>query len=354
MSLQHFRAQGFRCLDDVDLLPDPRVNVIAGANASGKTSLLEAIYYLGRGRSFRASGNRELIQTGQKQFTLFGLAEYEGQPHRVGVEVESGARRIRIDEKNGTGADLAKILPIQAIDPEIHNLVQGDPGFRRRFLDWGVFHVKHQFLAEWRRYQQALRQRNAALRQGEPDTAVFVWDAELVSSGESVDAMRTSFLESYLPKLSSIIDEKLPFDAKCSYRRGWSAECSLQEALDSSRSRDRSMGFTQVGPHRADLALGVHDRRARYRVSRGQQKMLAAAMVIAQTYFVAENGADDLILLVDDPAAELDQDNRQRLFALLQDIPAQMFIAALEPDDLPWLDNGNLFHVEHGKLSSRP
>jgi len=82
--------------------------------------------------------------------------------------------------------------------------------------------------------------------------------------------------------------------------------------------------------------------------------LLAAAMVIAQTYFVAENGADDLILLVDDPAAELDQDNRQRLFALLQDIPAQMFIAALEPDDLPWLDNGNLFHVEHGKLSSRP
>ncbi|NND54331.1 MAG: DNA replication/repair protein RecF [Gammaproteobacteria bacterium] len=350
MTLGVFKASGFRCLESVSLDPDPHLNLIAGANASGKTSLLEAIYYLGRGRSFRASGNRELIRTGSSQFTLYGEISGGDRAHKAGIEVESGSRRVRVDGANATGADLAAILPVQAIDPEIHNLVQGGPEYRRRFLDWGVFHVKHSFLGEWRRFQQALRQRNAALRAGEPDSAVQVWDSELAEGGEAVNQLRESFFEAYIQLLSSIINEKLPFDAKCSYRRGWKADTSLYAALQESLARDRAMGSTQVGPHRADLALEVHDRRARYRVSRGQQKLLAATMVIAQVRLIAGEGSDDLVLLVDDPAAELDRDNRARLFALLQDVPAQMFVTALEAEDLPWADSGRMFHVNQGAL----
>jgi len=206
LSLQSFRASGFRCLDEVSFVPDPRINLIAGPNASGKTSLLEAIYYLSRGRSFRASGNRELIQTGSKQFMLFGDVCFDDQAHKAGIEVESGARRVRVDGQNATGADLANILPVQAIDPEIHNLVQGGPEYRRRFIDWGVFHVKHSFLDQWRRYQQALRQRNAALRLGESDSAVAAWEAELAAAGEAVTALREEFVSAYLELLSAIIN----------------------------------------------------------------------------------------------------------------------------------------------------
>ena len=152
MSLKQFRVSGFRCLAESDFAPDPALNLIAGPNASGKTSLLEAIFYIGRGRSFRASGNRELIQSGQKGFTLYGEIQNGDVIHRAGVEVEAGQRRIRIDGEVGTSAGLAGFLPVQAIDPEIHNLVQGGPEFRRQFLDWGVFHVKHSFLDAWRRY----------------------------------------------------------------------------------------------------------------------------------------------------------------------------------------------------------
>jgi len=113
------------------------------------------------------------------------------------------------------------------------------------------------------------------------------------------------------------------------------------------------MGSTQAGPHRAELALSVEDRRARYRVSRGQQKLLAATLVIAQTRYVAAQTGRELILLVDDPAAELDRENRRRLFDLLQHVPAQMFVTALEAEDLPWSEQGRMFHVEHGRLSSR-
>ena len=164
--------------------------------------------------------------------------------------------------------------------------------------------------------------------------------------------MRSEYLDDFLPLFSSICDDNLTFDAICSYKRGWSSNIGLAEALDESWTRDRAYGSTQVGPHRADLPLEVHDRRARHRVSRGQQKMLGATLVIAQTRFVAGASQDDLVLLVDDPAAELDRDNRNRLFDMLQNIPAQMFVTALEREDLPWTEQGNLFHTDHGKVSA--
>ena len=112
----------------------------------------------------------------------------------------------------------------------------------------------------------------------------------------------------------------------------------------------------RLGPHRADLQIEVQDRRAKHRVSRGQQKMLAAALVISQVRYVAAATDTELLLLVDDPAAELDRDNRSRLFAMLQEMPAQMFVTALEPADLPWSGaisaQGKSFHVEHGKVSA--
>jgi DNA replication and repair protein RecF len=352
VSLKQFRVAGFRCLAEFGFAPDPALNLIAGPNASGKTSLLEAIFYIGRGRSFRASGNRELIQSGQKGFTLYGEIQNGEVIHRAGVEVEAGQRRIRIDGEAGTSAGLAGFLPVQAIDPEIHNLVQGGPEFRRQFLDWGVFHVKHSFLDAWRRYQKALKQRNAALRQHEPESSIRAWDGEFIAAGGEVDQLRKEYMHGYLQLLDSIISKNLPFDSKCSYYQGWAGDDTLAEALQLSWSRDQALGATQVGPHRADLKLVVQERRARYRVSRGQQKLLAATLVIAQIRFVAAQGCKDMVLLVDDPAAELDPENRQRLFDLLQDMPAQMFITALDPNDLPWREQGMMFHVDQGKITS--
>jgi DNA replication and repair protein RecF len=353
MSLNLFQATGFRCLDALEIEPDPKVNLLSGPNASGKTSLLECLFYLGRGRSFRLASNRELIQTGAAGFTIFGATQDREQvSHKLGVEVSAGQRRIRVDGDSGAGADLARLLPVQVIDPEIHELVQGGPELRRRFLDWGVFHVKHGFLEAWRAYQQALRQRNAALRQNESDALVRLWDEALATQGERVHQLRTDFLHDFLPLFSSIVAENLSFDAICSYKPGWSSTNQLAGALHESLARDRAFGSTQVGPHRADLSLQVAERRARHRVSRGQQKMLAAALVIAQTRFVASHTATTPVLLVDDPAAELDRGNRERLFALLQDMPAQLFITALETEDLPWSTQARMFHVEHGKVIS--
>jgi DNA replication and repair protein RecF len=352
VSLTTFKATGFRCLQDLSFEPHSRLNLICGENASGKTSLLEAIFYLGRGRSFRTAGNRELIQTGVKGFTLFGEIAGGGGAHKAGVEVDRTERRVRVDGETGTSTDLARVMPVQAIDPEIHELIQGGPEYRRRFIDWGVFHVKHQYLQIWRNYSKALKQRNAALRQMEPDSRIQAWDAHLIEYGQALHDARISYLNEILALFESICSEKLLIDVKCSYLQGWPADQTLADTLKLTTNNDKSKGFTQIGPHRADLRIEVHDRRARHRVSRGQQKMLAAALVIAQTRFHAAGLEDQWVLLVDDPAAELDRDNRERLFGLLQNVPAQLFITALELNDLASFDTGSGYQISDGELAN--
>lgn len=352
MSLSNFKATGFRCLNDISFEPHPRLNLIYGENASGKTSLLEAIYYLGRGRSFRAAGNRELIRTGGEGFTLFGDILAGGQRHKAGVEVDRTDRRIRVDGEAGAGADLARVLPVQAIDPEIHELIQGGPEFRRRFIDWGVFHVKHDYLDHWRNYSKALKQRNASLRAHEPESRVRAWDRALSEHGEALDVARKAYLAQILPVFESICNETLLIDVKSKYIRGWADDESLEVSLQKATYSDRSKGFTTIGPHRADLRIEVQDRRARHRVSRGQQKLIAAGLVIAQTDFHASGLDGQLLLLVDDPAAELDKENRERLFALLCELNAQLFITALEVDDLRSFTGAETFHISHGELAS--
>ena len=350
MALTSLQIERLRCLRAIDFQPDRNVNLITGSNAAGKTSLLESIFLLGRGRSFRAGRTSELIQ--YEASTLAVSAEINGDApaHRLDVEITRAGRRLQVDREAAAIGDLAALLPVQIIDPEIHLLIQGGPEQRRRFLDWGVFHVEPRFLDTWRRYRKALRQRNAALRRQDPREVVMAWDTELINEGELVDAQRRAFTGQFHSRLSSIISEILPFNLKCIYLRGWKQDQSLPEALAESWERDRATRATQVGPHRANLRLEAGGHALRHHVSRGQQKLLAAALVIAQTHFVVEAKQREVVLLVDDPAAELDREHRERLFELFKTVPAQMFVAALDLDKLPWGTTGKRFHMEHGEL----
>jgi DNA replication and repair protein RecF len=351
VGLSTFRATDFRCLETVVLEAHPNLNLIVGANAAGKTSLLEAIYFLGRGRSFRGAGNRELVRRGAETFTLFGKATETDTEYRLGAQTGVGQRILRINDETAKPSEMAELLPVQAIDPDIHELIQGSPENRRRFLDWGVFHVEHSFLENWQRYQKTLRQRNAALKQGQSRENVTLWDAELIQSGERVNQYRAEFVSQFMSVISSKIADHLPFDVKCSYISGNDDKIGLAQSLEEKWDRDAALQSTQVGPHRADLRIEVSGRAVRHKLSRGQQKLLGAALVIAQTYFVVESRQREVVLLVDDPAAELDRHYRQRLFDLLKKVPAQLFLTALEQDDLPWQQDGLLLSVDAGKVS---
>jgi DNA replication and repair protein RecF len=355
MSLRRLEVRDFRCIASAELEFDSRCNLISGANASGKTSLLEAIFFLGRGRSFRTARNETLIRKGTPELLLAGRFDAGGGTRPVGVRYSrEGFEARAAGNRIGSLAELATILPVQAIDPEVHRLVEEGPQERRRYLDWGVFHVEPRFVEQWRRYQRALKQRNAALRAGLPEAVVRAWDPELLESGTLLAASRRDYFVHLQPHVAALGERLLGLSLELSLSDGWAAGTDLVTAIDHAWPRDRERGTTHVGPHRADLSIRVGGELARDRVSRGQQKLTASALLLGQLRCDEALGSTTAALLVDDPAAELDEANLERLISVILELPGQLFVTALEPDMMSFrrLPVARRFHVEHGKVTS--
>lgn len=351
--LRVFRATNFRCLENAELTLNSDFNLIFGANASGKTSLLEALAYLGRGKSFLGAGTPTLLRHGEAEFVLFGELLLGERAVPVGARNGREGLELRVDGEASAGiASLAEVLPLQIIDPEVHALVAGGPEVRRRFVDWIAFHVEQDHLSLWRRYRRALKQRNAALKGVAPSSEIQGWDKELLKVGSALDRSRRSVLEVALDSLvvhgRSLLGTELGFE----YRSGWPKDKDLETALKDSLSRDRHYGSTQVGPHRADLKIQYDERQARRLVSRGQQKLLASAMILAATETVQSAMARPLLLLMDDPAAELDANSLQRLMGSVRDLGCQVVATSLDPTVIDLPEQAAVFHVEQGAVTA--
>jgi DNA replication and repair protein RecF len=352
MTLARLEIDEFRCVERARLRFDPHYNLFVGPNASGKTSLLEAIFFLGRGRSFRTRRLDRLVRQGHDAFRLVGWVEGAGRSTVLGIGGSRQATEIRIGgAPAGSAAELASHFPPQIIDPEIHKLLEEGPQRRRRFLDWGVFHVEPTFMEAWQRYHRALRQRNASLKPGTDPRASSVWDPELVAAGGRLDEMRRGYLALLGPKLADYGRRLLGLDVTLAYQAGWAQGESFAEALARSADRDRRYGVTHVGVHRGDVSVRVEGHLARERVSRGQQKLLAAALTLAQLAIQEARVPGSGALLLDDPAAELDGQRLELLLGLVRELDVQLFVTALRPD-LPGLGApGRMFHVEQGRIA---
>lgn len=345
--LQRLQIRNFRNLEKVDLDPAPLLNLVYGANASGKTSLLEAIYTLSRGRSFRSRLFDRVVRKGTDRYSVFARVHGEGRNVNAAIERNREHLRVRIDGADVPNlAPLSALLPVQILHPNSHKLLEDGPQFRRRFLDWGVFHVEPRFLSSWQRYQRALRQRNAALRQR---VAVGAWDLELVQAGQALHAMRRAYADALFPIASDIAARLLEGVAvKLEYFPGWANGRDLDETLRRNVETDQERGFTASGPHRADMKVRVDGVSAADRVSRGQQKLLVCALVCAQTLLFQGRTRRRAVLLVDDLPAELDRERRGRLVAQLEATGAQVFVSAIEPELVGFRGPFHRFHVERG------
>ncbi len=353
MALVSIKCTDFRCIESADLEFIPGNNLVYGPNGSGKTSILESIAYLGRGRSFRGATTRQLIRHGQEEFVLFGRAKRGGRTMSIGVRNSSAGLEVHTDgERRSSSAALAEALPLQVIDPDVHKLIAGGPEDRRRYVDWIAFHVEQGYLDLWRRFRRTLKQRNAALRAGASVRDLTGWDKELGELGVGVDRVRERMLEVTRPvflKMGRVLlGTAIDFD----YYRGWAADKSLAEAIAASTQRDQQGGTSHAGPHRADIRLKLDDRQARKLVSRGQQKLLACAMILAATEVVQAHLEQPLLLLLDDPAAELDLDSLGRLMASVRGLGCQVIATTLDVDKALFEEEPRLFHVEHGTVGT--
>lgn len=249
-------------------------------------------------------------------------------------------------------SELSSLLPVQIINPDVHKLLEQGPKYRRQFIDWGVFHVEHNFLQAWQLYYRVLKQRNAALRKKLDKKAITLWDEQLIQYAKTITLSRENYLLGFMPIFSKYVEKLMGLSVEINYQRGWKPEMSFTESLHHSFDKDSYKGFTSLGPHRADLEISNNGILVQNCFSRGQQKLLVCAMRLAQVSYLKEETNNQSILLVDDLAAELDIKHRQNLIELLVDTKAQLFVTATEQNSfiLPPEIEAKMFHVEHGIL----
>lgn len=353
MTLRRMQVTDFRCLHHSEFDLDPEFTLISGPNASGKTSLLEAMYVLGRGRSFRTRRLDHLIRTGCERLMVVGEVEAPS-PKTLGIEGSRTGMRAKIaGDRASSLAELALAFPVQIIDPEVHRLIEEGPGRRRRFLDWGVFHVEPRFVAHWQNYRQALLQRNAALRSRAARPVVSAWDGDLVRYGELLSQARSAYVTQLLTEAQAVTRALLAMELSLTYRIGWDSSLSLREALDRSWRSDQELGSTQVGPQRAELSIRLDGLAVKDRISRGQQKLLAAALLIAQIRLFPEDSPVRPTLLLDDPAAELDNEHLTALIDALKGQAIQLIVTTLHPGFAAFGAPRLRLSVEHGSVSAQ-
>ena len=350
MSLDRLTIRGVRNLSPADLTPAPGVNWFYGPNGAGKTSVLEAIYLLGRGRSFRASRVANIIQHGSEQLQVAARQHQTG--HWLGVERASQTWRGRLAGRDCQRiSEFARMLPLVLIEPDSHRLVDGGPETRRRYLDWQLFHVEQSYLSAWQRYARMLRQRNAALKSRQGQASLAAFERPMAQAGEVLNTLRAAQTGALTTRVSELVTElgfRLPGSLELAYRQGHPPELSLEAALQAMRDSDRERGFTQRGPHRAELVLTCDGHPAARELSRGQQKLLAVALNLAQLRSVQAAGESIPLLLLDDPVSELDAGHLEALLAWLPDQPFQTWVTATSPPAAPF----EVFHVEQGQINT--
>ena len=348
MGLAELRVENVRCIASAELSLHSGCNLICGGNGAGKTSLLEAIFLLGRGRSFRTRLPGPLIRHGAERMTVFGRGE--GGLHAMGVEFDRrGGTQARVNGRPlGSLAELTLTLPVQVIDPEIHKLVEEGSRRRRRWLDWMVFHVEPRFGGWWMRYARALRQRNAALKSRSADPRP--WEFELMQAGEQITEARRAVMGALRPHWRAVNAALGCPEADLQYAQGWTDQCSLQDALQASRTRDERRQLTHPGPHRADVIIRISGRPAREVLSRGQQKLMAAALILAQLRLLREGSGLIPALLLDDPAAELDAEHLVTFVEEVSRLGCQMIATSLYSDIPGFKAPDRVFHVEQGRV----
>jgi DNA replication and repair protein RecF len=350
MSLSLITVSNLRCIEHAEISLPPGLTLIYGGNGSGKTSLLEGMFVLGRGRSFRTRNTERLIRRGQTHMRVTGeIQRPSGEAARLGFEVSRAGSTARIAGRPAqTLAELSEAFAVQVIEPGIHRLVEEGGYRRRRWLDWAVFHVEPQFMDLWLRYTRVLKQRNAALKT--QASTVSVWDTELARLGETITEARQRVMERLQPYWRNAVSALSGLEVQLHYVRGWSQEHTLAEVLAESRATDELRRQTQAGPHRADVAVRLNGRVGRDVLSRGQQKLVAVAMTIAQLRLLQDAMHITPTLLLDDPAAELDGERLQRFIGEVASLRCQLVVTSLHPQSRLFGTPDSTFHMDEGRV----
>lgn len=362
MRLCRVRLSQFRCFEHIDWEPQPGLNVLLGANGMGKTSILESIHVMAYGRSFRGHGRDILVRKDQSECMIVldwvETSQDSARQRRAGLRHAHQQWEAKLD---GIAIQqlytLFQACAVITFEPGSHALVTGSSQLRRRFLDWGLFHVKQSFMPLWRRYARGLKQRNLLLKQHLHSADLDAWDQEIALAGEQITAMRMEYLDRWQCRMVQVaqrIAPQLGLDAIV-FNPGWRREeSSLSDSLLRARERDCRLGYTTVGPHRADWSPVFTEIPGVVGLSRGQAKLTALSCLLAQSEDVRSEKGQWPVLVLDDLASELDGFHQNLLLAYLAEQSSQVLITATEVPlwDRQYMQQSTMFHVKHHGVES--
>ncbi|EIJ35014.1 DNA replication/repair protein RecF [Thiothrix nivea] len=364
MWLSKLVVSNCRIIASTELELAPHANVIYGNNASGKSSLLEALAVLSRGRSFRTPRIAELIKRGEEELTVSARVEdgVAGGSYPVGISKRSQTSRIRINHADvQQQAELSTHIPLTLIHPGSVELVTGSPSLRRAFIDWIAFYRFADFNSAWRNYQRILKQRNACLRDPKQRYAFPQWTEQLITLQPVLYRYRVQALETLQHDLQishellmNLGEPQLQLTSGFPGSINPEDTAQLQQFFREKAEQEQKQGFSLYGAHRADLHILLDGIPAVRVASRGQLKILAVALLLAQSHAAAETDAKRGIIAIDDLASELDEQNQQALYNTLRTTQQQLIITGTHHEPLRnRFADARVFHVEHGKASLR-
>lgn len=356
MFLSYLKMTNFRNLENVCCDLNNYCNIFYGKNGAGKTSILEAIYYLALGRSFRSHLIRRIIKYKTDGFSIFGKIQQQNNSIPVGVERSiTEGKRIKIaGEDIHSNLEITKLLPLQLLNQHSYLLFDGGPKARRQFIDRGLFHVEQDFLTLWRKVERIIEQRNAAIRANAQIGYIKTWDKELSNFGFELHKRRKKYVENLIPIAQSVLQKLLcDLSINISYFAGWDVSQNLELVLDHNLKKDLHFGYTVVGSQRADIQFTIDKIPAKDALSRGQQKLLLYGLQITQGILFNKITNKNYIYLIDDLPAELDPQKKSLLVDILSNLQSQIFVTGFMRSDLEGLfvaQNPNMFHVDHGRI----
>lgn len=352
--LKHLSCSNFRNLTELVLELNPGLNIIYGNNGAGKTSVLEAIYYLFHGKSFRSNNKESMIKFEAPTFALFARLNYNNEAVTIGVsKLRQGNNTIKYNgEKIKNVSQVAHIMPVKFIPSIPQTLLSDGPKARRAFLDWGLFHVKHEFHQLWQSYSKALVNRNSLLKLKLVNDELEYWDEAIIKYGELIHSYRLEHLGDIVNLFSgdtyAFVDiaKGISFE----YIPGWDESLGLAKALEQNKRKDLALGYTSVGVHRSDLEVSFNKAPAADTLSAGQLKLLAYRLHLVQGVVLQQKLSKEPLYLIDDLGAELDEDNILAVISMLKDIGSQHVISYLDKVSAVHDGDSTMFHLEHGAV----
>jgi len=357
LKLQHFRNIDQACLEFSDGL-----NLIVGDNAAGKTAIIEALWTLASGRSFRTAKPQQLIQFEHPELVIFCQLIEQQQTLNLGLSRHADHVTLKCNgETLKTQAEMSAHLPLQLLTPESHRLLEEGPKARRQFMDWGCFHQFKAFLPAWRQYQRVLKQRNHALKKQLPDQQIQLWDEPLIEAAGKIYEMRSDYIEQLTPFVKEFCQALMPelkATLSCQYLAGWpktinaKAVDGFTDVIQQQFAKDRLNGHTQYGSHRADIKFKFGGQEAMLTLSRGQQKLFVCALLLAQACLYQNTSHHSVIMLIDDLPAELDAHHRTTLLKLLDALDIQHILTSTAENLIPILnpEKTRVWQIEKGSI----